>query len=225
MFLPQNQTIIKTLLLLVLALPSFLMAQEKIGNKIYKYGDVYHSIEGATLIFFDQAKAKTMSKTLEYFSDAGAQNIKSYTSLFLPGSDVTENTFTNTLDKNNIQTLVVIEIIDASEASMSRTTESAFASVNHKRENSFSSTDNGWSAEAKGKSTSSSSAVSTTKNVNFVTELNLRLTIFSKKDSFSTPVAVVEGRATNESPETTSDQMARRIVRRMVKALDKQRAF
>jgi hypothetical protein len=215
----------KRLLLLALVLPSLVMAQEKIGNKIYKYGDVYHSIKGATIISFDKAKAKTMSKTLEYFSDAGAKNIKSYTSLFLPGTEVSEETFASTLDKNNIQTLIVVDIIDASEASMSRTTASAFNSVNQKRENSISSSNNGWSAKANGKSTSSSSSMSTTKNVNFVTELNLRLTIFSKNDSFGTPVAVIEGRATNESPDTTSDQMARRIVRRMVKALDKQRAF
>lgn len=215
----------KRLLTLVLVLPSFVLAQEKIGNKIYKYGEVDHSIEGATIVSFDNAKAKTMSKTLEYFADAGAKNIKSYTSIFLPGTDVSETTFTNTLDKNNIQTLIIIEIIDASQASMSRTTESAFSSVNKKRENSLSSNDNGWSAKAKGNSTSSSSSVSTTKEVDIVTELNLRLTIFSKKDEFSAPVAVVEGSATNESPDTTSDQMARRIVRRMVKALDKQRAF
>ncbi len=215
----------KRLLLLVLVLPSFVMAQEKIGNKIYKYGDVYHSIGGATLVSFEKAKAKTMSKTLEYFSDAGAKNIKSYTSLFLPGTEVSEHMFTSTLDKSNIETLIVIDIIDSSEGSMSRTTTSGFASVNQKREKSISSTDNGWSAKAKGKSTSSSTSVTTTKNLDFVTELNLRLTIFSKNDGFSAPVAVVEGRATNESPETTSDQMARRIVRRMVKALDKQRAF
>lgn len=215
----------KKLLLLVLVLPLFVMAQEKIGNKIYKYGDLYHSIEGATLISFDGAKAKTMSKTLEYFSDAGAKNIKSYTSLFLPGTDVSENTFISTLDKNNIQTLIVIDIIDASEASMSRTTTSAFSSVNQKREKSNSSTNNRWSSKTKGNSTATSSSMSTTKNVDFVTELNLRLTIFSKNDGFSAPIAVLEGRATNESPETTSDQMARRIVRRMVKALEKQRAF
>lgn len=210
---------------MVLVLPSFVMAQEKIGNKIYKYGDVYHSIEGATLVCFDEAKAKTMSKTLEYFSDAGAKNIKSYTSIFLPGTEVSESTFTSTLDKSNIQTLIVIDIIDASQASMSRTTTNGFESANQKREKSISSTDNGWSTKSKGKSTSSSTSTSTTKNVDFVTELNLRLTIFSKNDGFSAPVAVVEGRATNESPDTTSDQMARRIVRRMVKALDKQRAF
>ncbi len=215
----------KRLLLLALVLPSLVMAQEKIGNKIYKYGDVYHSIKGATIISFDKAKAKTMSKTLEYFSDAGAKNIKSYTSLFLPGTDVSENTFTSTLDKNNIQTLIVIDIIDASEASMSRTTTSAFSSVNQKREKSNSSTNNRWSSKTKGNSTATSSSMSTTKNVDFVTELNLRLTIFSKNDGFSAPIAVLEGRATNESPETTSDQMARRIVRRMVKALEKQRAF
>ncbi|PQB05743.1 hypothetical protein [Aureitalea marina] len=215
----------KRLLLLVLVLPSFVMAQEKIGNKIYKYGDVYHSIVGATLVSFDEAKAKTMSKTLEYFSDAGAKNIQSYTSVFLPGTEVSENTFIGTLDKRNIQTLIVIDIIDASQASMSRTTTSGFASANQKREKSISSTDNGWSSKSKGKSTSSSTSISTTKNVDFVTELNLRLTIFSKNDGFSAPVAVVEGRATNESPDTTPDQMARRIVRRMVKALDKQRAF
>ena len=215
----------KRLLLLVLVLPSFMMAQEKIGNKIYKYGEVYHSIQGSTLISFDNAKAKTMSKTLEYFSDAGAKNIKSYTSLFLPGTDVSENTFINTLEKNNIQTLIIVDIIDASEASMTRTTASAFSTVNQKRENSISSNNNGWSAKAKGKSTASSASFSTTKNANYVTELILRLTIFTKNDGFSTPVAVVEGRATNESPDTTSDQMARRILRRMVKALDKQRAF
>jgi transglutaminase/protease-like cytokinesis protein 3 len=202
-----------------------MMAQEKIGNKIYKYGEVYHSIEGTTIISFDDAKAKTMSKTLGYFSDAGAKNIKSYTSIFLPGTDVSEETFTSTLDKNKVQTLIIVDIIDASEASMSRTTASAYSSVNQKRENSISSTNGKWSTKAKGKSTSSSGSVSTTKNVNFITELNLRLTIFSKNDDFSAPVAVVEGRATNESPETTSDQMARRILRRMVKALNKQRAF
>jgi transglutaminase/protease-like cytokinesis protein 3 len=212
-------------LLLLLVFPCFVIAQEKIGNKIYKYGEVYHSIEGSSLISFDEAKAKTMSKTLEYFSDAGAKSIKSYTSIFLPGTEVSEDTFASTLDKNNIQTLIVVDIIDASEASMSRTTASAFSSVNQKRENSMSSTNRRWSSKAKGNSTSSSSSTSSTKNVNFITELNLRLTIFSKNDNFSTPVAVVEGRATNESPETTSDQMARRIVRRMVKALGKQRAF
>jgi S-adenosylmethionine synthetase len=55
--------------------------------------------------------------------------------------------------------------------------------------------------------------------------MSLRLTIFSKKDAFSKPVAVVEGRATNGSPDTTADQIARRIVRRMAKALEKQNAF
>lgn len=166
-----------------------------------------------------------MSKTLEYFSDAGANNIKSYTTVFLPGTAVSDSAFTTTLDKNNIQTLIVVEIIDASEASMSRTTASAFTAVNQKKEKSISSTDNGWSAEAKGQSTSSSGSVSTTKSVNVVTELNLRLTIYSKKDGFSLPVVVVEGSATNESPDTTSDQMARRILKRIVKALNKERAF
>lgn len=215
----------KNILLFVLVLPSFLIAQEKIGNKIYKYGEVYHSIEGNTIISFDDAKAKTMSKTLEYFSDAGAKKIKSYTSIFLPGTDVSEDTFKNTLEKNNIKTLIVVDIIDASEASMSRTTASAYSSVNQKRESSMSSSNGKWSAKTKGKSTSSSGSVSSTKNVNFVTELNLRLTIFSKNDDFGAPVAVIEGRATNESPETTSDQMARRILKRMVKALEKERAF
>ena len=72
------------------------------------------------------------------------------------------------------------------------------------------------------KSSSSASSVSTTKTVDYT---NLRLTIFSKKDAFKAPVSVVEGRATNDSPDTTADQIARRIVRRMVKALDKQNAF
>jgi S-adenosylmethionine synthetase len=55
--------------------------------------------------------------------------------------------------------------------------------------------------------------------------MSLRLTIFSQKDGFKKPIGVVEGRATNGSPDTTADQIAKRIVRRMVKALDKQKAF
>ena len=227
-------------MLLFVLVPSFLMAQEKIGNKIYKYGDVYQSIQGPTLIAFDEADAKTMSKTLEYFSKAGAY-VKSWNTLFLPGSNVTEDEFSNTLDKNNIETLILIDIIDSSDATMSRTVSTAYASVNQKRERSgssssdrSSSSSNGrsssssnseWNATAKAKSTSTSSAVSTTKNSNYITEMSLRLTIFSKKDGFKEPVAVVEGRATNESPDTTADQIARRIVRRMAKALDEERAF
>ena len=214
----------KRLLLVLLVLPSFLMAQEKIGNKIYKYGDLYHSIEGATLISFDEAKAKLMSKTLEHFSDAGA-NIKSYNSLFLPGTEVSEDTFASTLNTNTIQTLIVVEVIDSSDATMSRTTATAYSSVNEKRERSISSTRSRWSGTYKDKSNASSGSVSTTKSVNYITEMSLRLTIFSKKDDFGAPVAVVEGRATNESPDMKPDQLAKRIVRRMVKALGKQRAF
>ena len=107
-------------MLLFVLVPSFLMAQEKIGNKIYKYGDVYQSIQGPTLIAFDEADAKTMSKTLEYFSKAGAY-VKSWNTLFLPGSNVTEDEFSSTLDKNNIETLIIIDIIDSSDAMMSRT--------------------------------------------------------------------------------------------------------
>jgi hypothetical protein len=202
----------KNLLLLLLMLPSFFMAQEKIGNKIYKYGDLYHSIQGKSVISFEKAKAKSMSKTIEYFSKAGARII-SMNSIFLPGTEISEDTFISTLNENNIETLILIDIIDSSSATMNRTTASAYSSVNktiNKR---------------KIKSSASSNAVSTSKTVNYTTEISLRLTIFSKKDSFSKPVAVVEGRATNDSPDTTADQLARRIVRRMAKALDKQNAF
>ena len=170
----------KRLLFLLLVLPSLVMAQEKIANKIYKYGDVYHSIEGATLISFDEAKAKTMSKTLEYFSEVGA-NIKSYTSLFLPGTVVSEDGFASKLDENNIQTLIFVDIIDAEVASVSRTTSTAFASANKGREIDVSSDENSWSTKAEVKSTSTAASITTTKNANIVTELNLRLTIFSKK--------------------------------------------
>ena len=49
----------------------------------------------------------------------------------------------------------------------------------------------------------SSTSVQTAKIVDYTTELSLRLTIFSTKDGFSKPLAVVEGRATNGSPDTT----------------------
>jgi len=208
------------LLLLLLVLPSFVMAQEKIGNKIYKYGDLYHSIQGTTVISFEQAKAKSISKTIEYFSKAGA-NVKSLKSLYLPGTEISEDNFVNMLNKNNIETLILIDIIDSSSATMNKATSSAFSSVNASAKASA----NASVYQKKAKSTSSAVSVNTSKTVDYTTELSLRLTIFSKKDGFSKPVAVVEGRATNGSPDTTADQIARRIVRRMAKALKKQNAF
>ena len=185
----------KRLLLLLLVLPSFMMAQEKIGNKIYKYGVLYNSVQGTTLISFKEAKAKLVSKTLEYFLKAGV-DIKSMNSLFLPGTEVSEDTFISMLKKNNIETLILIDVIDSSRATMNRTTANAYASVNRKKE----------------KSNSTAGSVRTTSIVDYTTEMSLRLTIFSKKDGFNTPVSVVEGRATNGSPDTTVDQIARRIV-------------
>lgn len=198
----------KRLLFLLLVLPSFMMAQEKIGNKIYKYGDLNNTIQGATLISFKGAKAKLMSKTLEYFSKAGV-DVKSMNSLFLPGTEVSEDTFASMLKKNNIATLIIIDVIDASSATMNRTTDNAYASVTRKN----------------GKSNASSGSVRTSNIVDYTREMSLRLTIFSQKDGFKKPIGVVEGRATNGSPDTTADQIAKRIVRRMVKALDKQKAF
>ena len=200
------------------------MAQEKIGNKIYKYGNVYHSILGPTLISFDEADAKTMNKTLEYFSKAGAY-VKSWNTLFLPGSNVSEDEFSGTLDKNNIETLILIDVIDSSSATMNRTTASAFKSVNASANTSVNTSANSFDYQRKAKSNSAASSVNTSKTNDFTTEMSLRLTIFSKKDGFSKPVAVVEGRATNGSPDTTADQIARRIVKRMAKALEKQNAF
>ena len=94
-----------------------------------------------------------------------------------------------------------------------------------KKERSSTSSNSSRTTTSKGKSNSTTSSVSTTKNVDYITEMSLRLTIFSKKDAFKAPVSVIEGKATNESPDTTAYQIARRIVRRMVKALDKQNAF
>ena len=206
----------KRLILLLLVVPCCLMAQEKIGNKIYKYGDVYHAIEGNTLISFEEADAKTMSKTLEYFSDTGAP-VKSWNSLFLPGSNVAEDEFNGILNKNSIETLILIDVIDASMATMNRTTASAYAT------SSAYATAN--RNKVKRKSEASMGSVTTSQVVDYTTEMSLRLTIFSKKDGFSKPVAVVEGRVTNQSPDTTDGQLARRIVRRMVKGLEEQNAF
>ena len=77
------------LILFFVMLPSCLIAQEKIGNKIYKYGSLNSSIHGTTLISFEEAQPKTMSKTLQYFSKVGVDS-KSWNSLFLPGSEIFE---------------------------------------------------------------------------------------------------------------------------------------
>ncbi len=206
----------KRLFLVLLLVPCYLLAQEKIGNKIYKYGDVYHAIEGSTLISFEQADAKSTSKTLEYFSKAGA-NVKSWNSLFLPGSKIAEDEFNSKLNQNNIETLIFIDVIDSSVATMNRTTANSYANYN-----AYASANR---SQMKMKSSAAAGSTSTTKVADYTTEMSLRLTIYSKKDNFAKPVAVVEGRVTNESPDTTDDQLARRIVRRMVKGLEEQKAF
>lgn len=215
-------------LLLLLVLPTLVLAQEKIGNKIYKYGDLYHAVHGPTVVSFEGAKAKTMNKTLEYFTKAGA-NIKSLNSLYLPGTEISEDNFVSTLNTNNIETLILIDVIDSSSATMNRTTSSAFESYNAKSNAIYNATASlnklNTNKKVKANSVASSSSVQTAKTVDYTTELSLRLTIFSTKDGFSKPLAVVEGRATNGSPDTTEDQIARRIIQRMVKALEKQNAI
>lgn len=196
-------------LLLFLLLPTCLMAQEKIGNKIYKYGELYHSIQGNTLISFNEADARLMNKTLGYFSKAGAKDITSWNSIFLPGTEVSEDSFVNILAENKIQTLISIDILDSSSATMNRTTASAYSTVNRKQ----------------GKSTLAAGGTSTTKTLDYTTEMSLRLSIFSEKDGFSKPVGIVEGKVINDSPDTTAESLAKRIVRRMTKALEEQRAF
>ena len=62
--------------IITISIATLVLAQEKIGNKIYKYGDIYHAVHGPTVVSFEGAKAKTMNKTLEYFTKAGA-NIRS----------------------------------------------------------------------------------------------------------------------------------------------------
>ena len=215
-------------LLLLLVLPTLVLAQEKIGNKIYKYGDIYHAVHGPTVVSFEGAKAKTMNKTLEYFTKAGA-NIRSLNSLYLPGTEISEDNFVSTLNTNNIETLILIDIIDSSSATMNRTTASAFESYNATSNAIYNATANlnkfNSKKKVKANSVASSSSVQTAKTLDYTTELSLRLTIFSTKDGFSKPVAVVEGRATNGSPDTTEDQIARRIIQRMAKALEKYNAI
>lgn len=201
-------------------LPTCLMAQEKIGNKIYKYGSINSSVNGTTLISFDEAQAKTMSKTLQYFSKAGVDS-RSWNSIFLPGTEVSESDFSKMLDDSNIQTLIFIDITDSEMAQANRTTTSAYASANRK----YKSSSNGNSYNSKSSNTFSGGAISTSRTTDYTTDLSLRMTIFSKEDGFSKPLGVVEGRATNESPDATADQLARRIIRRMVKALEDQNAF
>jgi hypothetical protein len=158
-----------------------------------------------------------MSKTLEYFSDAGAP-VKSWNSLFLPGSNVAEDEFNGILNKNNIETLILIDITDASIATMNRTTASAYATSS-----AYASANRN---QVRRESEASSGSVTTSQVVNYTTEMSLRLTIFSKKDGFAKPVAVVEGNVFNLGQEYTSDdQLVRRIIRRMVKGLEKQNAF
>ena len=60
----------KKILLLLAMLPSCLMAQEKIGNKIYKYGDLYHAIEGTTLLSFEKAEAKILGDMVTVLAES-----------------------------------------------------------------------------------------------------------------------------------------------------------
>lgn len=179
-------------------------SQEKIGNKIYKYGDVTESIQGRTLIAFEEADAELKNKTVQYFQNKDI-DAESWSSIFLPGTEYSEEEFSSALSENQINTLAIIEVINISESTSSYNSSSAYAS-----------TFGTWNSITYG------------RTVTYASGVSLRLTIFTDEDQFSKPLCVIDGKAYNNLGEigfATSTSLTRRIVRRMLNSMEEEDAF
>jgi len=196
----------KHILFLIFLMFSFnSLAQEKIGNKLYKYGNLENTINGATLISLGDFDAKLKRKTIDYFSKAGI-DAKSWSSLFIPGLESSETEFNKTLSDNDIKTLIFIEVTGQSTASQNYSNTNAYAAA--------------YGNEARG------SSYTTTSSVEYTAGLSIRLTVFSAEDNFAKPLGVIEGTAFNDwGAMGSSAHIARKIVRRMISALEDEGAF
>lgn len=187
-----------SIILLLLSANQF-FAQDKIGNKIYAYGNVENSIVGKTIIYYGFSDPKSEKKIVEKFQDLGVDAI-SWNKLFIPSSRYSDYEVNNELANNEISTVILIKSNGKSSYTQS------YSNTNY----------NGLTNSL---NTSSSSS-------NVIGNMGIIFEIYNRKSNFNKPVAVVNANANNSWGVAGSERgLVLKIVDRVVSALEDEKAF
>lgn len=195
------------LLLCALLTPSF--AQQKIGNKIYLYGDVENKLKGTIAILFLGADPQTEMDVINKFTAHGCEAV-SYNNLFMPGVDYTNDEFMETLKDFNIQGIIYIYLTNVSMGSYhySNTVSgaSAYSTLNYATISGYSSTTGG--------------------SINYAAAVNLKIEVYSVSNQYERPVGVIIGQAVGSGGVmSTTRSISKKIMGRVVTGLLNENAF
>lgn len=185
--------------ILFLFVSTSIIAQEKIGNKIYLYGNLEKSISGKTLISYGIADPKGEIKIIDKFRDYGVDVI-SWNKLFIPGYDYSDSEINDSIDENNIQTIILIKLVNSSSYVQSNT-YSFYNSL-------------------------ANSAFSYGSSETVVGNVELLIEIYTKDNDFDKPLAVISGNANNSWGEAGNQRgVVLKIINRTLRAMSKNNAF
>jgi len=184
-------------LLTTLFISTSIFAQEKIGNKIYLYGDLENSVNGKTLIHYDIDDPKVEYKIISRFKKKGV-NAVSWNKLFIPGYKYSDSDRKTEIRKKNIETIILIKL-------------------NNKTTYEY------WNSETSYyKSTDSFKTKETSGNA--ISNIGLIFEIYTEKDRFEKPIAVINGNAKNLFGESES-RVSLKVITKVLNAMMKEKAF
>jgi len=185
--------------LTLLFISTSIFAQEKIGNKIYLYGDLENSVNGKTLIYYGVNDPKGEGKIISRFEKKGI-NAVSWNKLFIPGYKYSDSDRNAAINKNNIETIILIKLKNRSSYTQSSSSTS------------YSS----W--------TDSFNTYGTSGSV--VGNVGLLFEVYTKNDGFDKPLAVINGNANNSWGAAGSQRgVTLKVVDRVLNAMKKEKAF
>jgi hypothetical protein len=189
----------KTIALILLLSANQFFSQEKIGNKIYAYGNLENSIIGKTLIHYGVNDPKSEIKIIRSFEKLGVNAI-SWNKVFIPNYEYSDLDRKLEIDKNEINTVIFIK-----PNGTSYSTQSYLSTTYSGLTNSLNT---------------SGSTGSVLGNMGLVFE------IYNRVDKFSKPVAVVNANADNSWGAAGSQSgLALKIVDRVISAFKDQKAY
>ena len=187
------------ILLTILISATSIYAQDKIGNKLYAYGDLENSVNNKTLVFYGVDDPKGENKIIKLFEKKGV-NAVSWNKLFIPGYKYSDTDMNNTINEKNIETIILIKLNSKSTYTQSNSNTSY----------------NSWTDSFN----TSGSSGSVIGNVGLIFE------IYNIKDGFEKPVAVINGNANNSWGVAGSQRgVTLKVVDRVLKAMQKKNAF
>ncbi|RTL55969.1 MAG: hypothetical protein EKK39_02110 [Sphingobacteriales bacterium] len=197
------KNLITTVLLSSISIFSF--SQKKIAHKIYMYGNVENSIgQGKVAVVFEKG-VRIERDIISKFKKEHLQ-VVSWQDLFLPGSTYTQAQTDSILKANNITSILIFTVTGKATTNYgsSLTNGSAYQSAN----------------------TIYGSAYTNTQSAAVTSALSLRLQVYSAKNSFSNPLAVIDGEAEGSwGVASTTKGIADKIIDRMISGLKSEKAF